>query len=54
VARDVAVEPSTVDFFIGLDSDDHRLTGGFRVVGERRVLPSAHRAFLSEARIGDV
>ncbi|MDQ0957351.1 beta-glucosidase-like glycosyl hydrolase [Streptomyces sp. B4I13] len=47
-ARTFAVEPSRVDFFLGLDSDDRRVEGSFDLVGEPRVLSSAERAFLSE------
>jgi beta-glucosidase-like glycosyl hydrolase len=49
VARDFAVEPARVDYFIGLDSDDRRLEGSFELVGKPRVLLSAERSFLSEA-----
>ena len=46
---DVAVGPAPVDFFLGFDSDDRRLTGSLDVVGEPRVLASAERSFLSRA-----
>lgn len=50
-ARDFAVEPARVDFFLGLDSDDRRLEGSFQLVGKERVLSSEERSFLSEATI---
>ncbi|MDQ0957347.1 beta-glucosidase-like glycosyl hydrolase [Streptomyces sp. B4I13] len=54
VARDFAVEPGQVEYFLGFDSDDRRLSGSFALVGERRVLTSAQRSFLSEVRIDRV
>ncbi|MDX2913198.1 glycoside hydrolase family 3 N-terminal domain-containing protein [Streptomyces griseiscabiei] len=48
-ARDFAVEPARVDFFLGFDSDDRRVEGAFEVLGRARVLASGERAFLSEA-----
>ncbi|MCK9897095.1 glycoside hydrolase family 3 N-terminal domain-containing protein [Frankia sp. AgB32] len=42
----VAVEPATVDLFAGTSSDDRRLEGSLRVVGDRRVLQPAKRTFL--------
>ena len=52
--RDFAVEPSVVEFFVGFDSEDRRLTGEFQVVGPARVLTSAERAYLCETEIKDV
>ena len=49
VARDFAVEPATVDFFLGLDSDDRRLEGSFELAGKPRVLAGTERSFLSDA-----
>jgi len=51
LAREFAVEPAEVDYFLGFDSDDRRLEGHFELVGEARVLASAQRSFLSEAEI---
>jgi beta-glucosidase len=51
LARDFAVEPGRVEYFLGLDSDDRRLSGSFALVGEPRVLTSAERSFLSEVHI---
>ncbi|RSM43171.1 beta-glucosidase [Amycolatopsis balhimycina DSM 5908] len=50
-ARDFAVEPGWVGFFLGLDSDDRRLEGSFEVVGKQRVLMSEERSFFSETTI---
>jgi Glycosyl hydrolase family 3 C-terminal domain/Fibronectin type III-like domain len=47
-AHDFAVEPARVDYFLGFDSNDRRLTGSFDVVGKPRVLASAERSFLSQ------
>jgi beta-glucosidase-like glycosyl hydrolase len=44
-----AVEPARVDYFIGLDSADRRLSGSFELIGPARALASAERSFLSEA-----
>ncbi|MEU6103692.1 glycoside hydrolase family 3 N-terminal domain-containing protein [Streptomyces flaveolus] len=52
LAREFAVEPGQVDYFLGFDSDDHRLSGSFTLVGERRSLSSGQRSFLSEVRVG--
>jgi beta-glucosidase len=49
VARDFAVEPAQVAYFLGLDSADRRLEGSFELVGKPRLLASAERSFLSEA-----
>ncbi|MES5823091.1 glycoside hydrolase family 3 N-terminal domain-containing protein [Streptomyces sp. RG80] len=49
LAREFAVEPAQVDFFLGFDADDRRIEGAFELVGEKRVLTSAQRSFLSEA-----
>ncbi|MFG2971113.1 glycoside hydrolase family 3 N-terminal domain-containing protein [Streptomyces sp. NPDC048288] len=43
-----AVRPSAGELFLGLDSDDKRLTGEFTLAGPVRTLRSAERAFLSE------
>jgi beta-glucosidase len=51
LARDFAVEPGRVEYFLGLDSDDRRLSGSFALVGEPRVLTSAERSFLSEVHV---
>ena len=48
LARQFAVEPAHVEYFLGFDSDDRRLQGHFQLVGEPRVLTSAQRSFLSE------
>ncbi|MDW8803603.1 glycoside hydrolase family 3 N-terminal domain-containing protein [Streptomyces scabiei] len=50
-ARDFAVEPAQVEYFLGFDSDDRRLRGSFALVGEPRILSSAQRSFLSRTRI---
>jgi len=47
-AREFAVEPANVEFFLGLDSDDRQLPGSFELVGRSRALTSAERSFLSE------
>lgn len=49
--REFAVEPAEVQFFLGFDSDDRRLTGAFQVTGPSRVLTSAERSFLSAATL---
>jgi hypothetical protein len=54
VARDFAVEPALVEFFLGFDSDDRRLQGSFELVGKPRVLASAERSFLSQAAVEHV
>ncbi|MGP2440782.1 glycoside hydrolase family 3 C-terminal domain-containing protein [Streptomyces sp. JW3] len=48
-AREFAVEPAPVEFFLGFDADDRRVEGSFELVGEARVLAGADRAFLSRA-----
>ncbi|MFG1965456.1 glycoside hydrolase family 3 N-terminal domain-containing protein [Nonomuraea sp. NPDC049028] len=48
LAHDFAVEPATVEVFLGFDSDDRALTGSFELIGKPRVLTSSERAFLSE------
>jgi beta-glucosidase-like glycosyl hydrolase len=48
LAHDFAVEPATVDVFVGLDSDDRALSGSFELIGKPRVLTAGERAFLSE------
>ncbi|XVQ09388.1 glycoside hydrolase family 3 N-terminal domain-containing protein [Spirillospora sp. CA-255316] len=50
-AREFAVEPARVDYFMGLDSDDRRLEGSFEMTGKARVLASAERSFLSETMV---
>jgi beta-glucosidase-like glycosyl hydrolase len=54
LARDFAVEPARVEYFLGFDSDDRRLEGSFELVGRPRVLVSAERSFLSEAVVEHV
>ncbi|MFG2971125.1 glycoside hydrolase family 3 N-terminal domain-containing protein [Streptomyces sp. NPDC048288] len=49
MAREFAVEPAKVDFFLGFDADDRRVEGAFELVGEKRVLASTQRSFLSVA-----
>jgi beta-glucosidase len=49
VARDFAVEPARVEYFLGLDSDDRRVHGSFDLAGKPRVLTSSERSFLSAA-----
>jgi Glycosyl hydrolase family 3 C-terminal domain/Fibronectin type III-like domain len=51
VARDFAVEPAKVGYFLGFDSDDHRLQGKLELVGKPRVLASSERSFLSRTTI---
>ncbi|MGP2440405.1 glycoside hydrolase family 3 N-terminal domain-containing protein [Streptomyces sp. JW3] len=51
LARNFAVEPAGVDFFLGFDSDDRRVEGSFEVTGKARVLASAERSFLSKALV---
>ncbi|MGA5454744.1 glycoside hydrolase family 3 N-terminal domain-containing protein [Streptomyces umbrinus] len=53
-ARDFAVEPARVDFFLGFDSDDRRAEGTFEITGEPRILAAADRAFLSHVEIEHV
>ena len=50
LARGFAVEPAAVDYFLGFDSDDRRLTGRFEIVGKPRVLASAERSFPGRGR----
>ncbi|MFG6201978.1 glycoside hydrolase family 3 N-terminal domain-containing protein [Nonomuraea sp. JJY05] len=47
LALDFAVEPATVDVFLGLDSDDRALSGSFELTGKARVLTGGERSFLS-------
>ncbi|MCM3885589.1 glycoside hydrolase family 3 N-terminal domain-containing protein [Frankia sp. R82] len=42
----VAVEPAVVDLFTGVSSDDRRLEGSLRIVGDRRILRPEKRTFL--------
>lgn len=51
LARDFAVEPARVDFFLGLDSDDRRVEGSFEMRGKARVLASSERSFLSHSEV---
>ena len=51
LAREIAVEPASVDVFVGLDSDDRSLEGSFEVTGPPRLVPGAERSFLSTASI---
>ncbi|MGW1271318.1 glycoside hydrolase family 3 N-terminal domain-containing protein [Streptomyces sp. NPDC002491] len=44
-----AVRPSAGELFLGLDSDDKRLTGEFTLAGPVRALSGAERSFLSES-----
>ncbi|GAC1603991.1 MAG: hypothetical protein NVS3B21_32910 [Acidimicrobiales bacterium] len=50
----VAVEPNRVDFFVGASSDDRRLEGSVRVVGERRILRPADRTFLPTVEVANL
>jgi len=52
IARDFAVEPGGVEFFLGLDSSDRQLEGSFELTGRPRTLTSAERSFLSETVTG--
>ncbi|MEU1165267.1 glycoside hydrolase family 3 C-terminal domain-containing protein, partial [Streptomyces sp. NPDC005921] len=54
VAREFAVEPGTVPYFLGFDSDDRRLEGAFTVAGKPRLLAGPERSFLSETQIDQV
>lgn len=47
-----AVEPASVDLFVGLDSEDRRLPRSFRLVGEPRPLASHERSFLATTVVG--
>jgi beta-glucosidase-like glycosyl hydrolase len=51
LAREVAVEATRVDVFVGLDSDDRSSDGSFAVVGTPRVVAGAERSFLSHPTI---
>lgn len=46
-----SVDAGRTDVFIGTNSDDHALSGGFDVVGESRALKSSERSFFSEVTI---
>jgi beta-glucosidase len=48
LAGDFAVEPGTVDWFLGFDADDRQLSGSFEVIGAPRKLTAAERVFLSD------
>ncbi|MFD5128928.1 glycoside hydrolase family 3 N-terminal domain-containing protein [Streptomyces olindensis] len=54
MARDFAVEPGTVPYFLGFDSDDRRLEGSFALTGKPRLLTSPERSFLSGTEIAQV
>ena len=54
LARDFAVEPARVDLFVGLDSDDHRVTGSFELVGQARLLTASDRTYLTEVEVSEV
>ncbi|BEP13982.1 glycoside hydrolase family 3 N-terminal domain-containing protein [Acidothermaceae bacterium B102] len=51
LAREMAVEPCTVDIFVGLDSNDRSLSGSFELTGEARVVSGKTRSFLSHAAV---
>jgi beta-glucosidase len=51
LARQFAVEPAPVDVFLGLDSDDRRLRGSFRLTGAPRTLAAGERAFSSRVTV---
>ncbi|KHK98803.1 glycoside hydrolase [Microbacterium mangrovi] len=51
LAREFVIEPSDVDWFIGLDSDDKAIAGAFRVEGAPRPLTSAERKFFSDVTV---
>jgi beta-glucosidase-like glycosyl hydrolase len=53
-SREVAVQPGPVSVFLGLDSEDRALTGGFELRGPLRVLKPAERAFLSRCQVSSV
>ncbi|MCZ0997502.1 glycoside hydrolase family 3 C-terminal domain-containing protein [Streptomyces mirabilis] len=54
MAREFAVEPGSVPYFLGFDSDDRRLEGSYTVTGKPRLLTSPERSFLSETQIDQV
>ncbi|OPX12477.1 glycoside hydrolase family 3 N-terminal domain-containing protein [Mycobacterium sp. AT1] len=47
----VAVEPATVDLFVGASSDDRRLEGSVEVRGERRFLRPSERVYLPTVEV---
>ena len=47
----VTVTPGRAAFFLGLDSDDRRLTGELELTGEERRIAGDQRAFLSSAAV---
>ncbi|SMH44225.1 hypothetical protein SAMN06295885_2321 [Rathayibacter oskolensis] len=51
--RAFAVEPGRIDYFLGFDADDHRVTGSFDLKGDRRFLRSDERTFFSTTRRDD-
>jgi beta-glucosidase len=53
LARHLAVEPATVDVFIGFDAHDRSLRGSFAVTGQPRVVNGAERSFLSEVGVAE-
>lgn len=51
LAGDFAVEAATVDWFLGFDAHDRRLSGSAEMIGTRRPLRSDERAFLSASAL---
>ncbi|CAN5707769.1 glycoside hydrolase family 3 N-terminal domain-containing protein [soil metagenome] len=47
----IAVEPATVDLFVGASSDDHALEASVEVTGQRRILCPSDRTFLPTVSI---
>ena len=47
----VSIAPGASAFFVGLHSEDRDLSGSFEIVGPRRVVSGAGRAFLSNALV---
>ncbi|WP_405181041.1 glycoside hydrolase family 3 C-terminal domain-containing protein [Nocardia sp. NBC_01377] len=47
----IAVEPATVDLFVGSSSDDHRMDASIEVTGDRRILRPADRTFLPTVNV---
>jgi len=54
LVREFVVEPAPVELFVGLDSDDRALVGGFEVTGPVRPLRSDQRTFLAYTEVNDV
>jgi len=46
-----SVSPASVDFSIGLESDDRRLSGSFDLQGPTRTVSSAERSFFSDVSL---